>query len=353
MPRCIVCNDYYNPDDPDWGTRCRRCQSDNADWIRWQEGEPVEEGGLRGLLFFTEQYFHLPFLVIFTSLAFSLMATAGIWQNIRLPICLFVITATTLINLLIVYGVYEDRHKERERELLAQFRATIREKGPWLWLISQLQNLLLPMTVVGLVLLLTYAMMRSDLLRALARWLLFEPTLAPLTADQAARLSDLKERATQTLPVITLVGYAGGSIALTHFSSVLVARRYASRVSEALPDPIFLQGDLLMQVVQREVEKQLCQPGRSPSNNREPLQPRHDLGQESMQDVRKWNWETLERTPAGGIKLTARAECADSRVEESITGHRTKHPEFMDYVVEADPWGRIVKITPGERRSQY
>jgi hypothetical protein len=351
MPRCIVCNDYYNPDDPDWGTRCRRCQSDNADWIRWQEGEHVEEGGLRGLLFFTEQYFHLPFLIIFTSLAFGLMATAGIWRNIRLPICLFVITATTLINLLIVYGVYEGRHKERERELLAQFRATIREKGPWLWLISQLQNLLLPMTVVGLVLLLAYAMMRSDLLRALARWLLFEPTLAPLTADQAARLSDLKERATQTLPVIALVGYAGGSIALTRFSSVLVARRYASRVSEALPNPIFLQGDLLMQVVQSEVEKQLCQPGRSPSNSREPSQP--ESAQESIRDIDSWTWETLERTPAGGIKLIARAECADSRVEESVTGHRTRHPEFIDYIVEADPWGHIIRITQGERRSQY
>jgi hypothetical protein len=346
MPRCIVCREYF-----DLGTVCTRCQSDNARWIAWQKNEPVEQGGLRGLLFFTEQYFHLPFLIIFTSLAFGLMATAGIWRNIRLPICLFVITATTLINLLIVYGVYEGRHKERERELLAQFRATIREKGPWLWMISQLQNLLLLMTVVGLVLLLTYAMMRSDLLRALARWLLFEPTLAPLTADQAAQLSDLKERATQTLPVIALVGYAGGSIALTRFSSVLVARRYASRVSEALPNPIFLQGDLLMQVVQSEVEKHLCQPGRSPSNSREPSQP--ESAQESIRDIDSWTWETLERTPAGGIKLIAQAQCAGFRVEDRNTGRMMEYPQSMDYTVEADQWGRIVRITPGERRPQY
>jgi hypothetical protein len=72
-----------------------------------------------------------------------------------------------------------------------------------------------------------------------------------------------------------------------------------------------------------------------------------------MQDIRRWNWETLERTPAGGIKVIARAECADSRVEESITGHRTKYPEFIEYSVEADPWGHVIRITQGERRSQY
>jgi len=353
MPRCIVCNGYYNPDDPASGTRCQRCQSENANWIRWQENEPVEEGGLHGLLFFTEQYFHLPFLVIFTSLAFGLMATAGIWRVIRLPICLFAITTTTLVNLLIVYGVYQGRHKARERELLRQFRATLRKKGPWVWLSSQLQTLLIPVMVVGLILLLTYALMRSDLLRALVRWLVFEPTQASLTAEQAARLSDLKERAEQALPVIAMAAYITGSLTLTYFSSVLVAQQYTGRMGKALPDPIFLQGDLLMQVVQREVEKQLCQPGRPPSNSRESPQPWYDLGQESMQDVRRWRWETLERTPAGGIKVIARAECGDSRVEESITGHRTRHPEFMDYIVEADPWGHIIRVTQGERRSQY
>ena len=351
MPRCIVCNGYYNPDDPALGTRCQRCQSENANWIQWQEDEPVEEGGLRGLLFFTEQYFHLPFLVIFTSLAFGLMATAGIWRVIRLPICLFAITTTTLVNLLIVYAVYQGRHKARERELLAQFRATLRKKGSWVWLSSQLQTLLIPVLVVGLILLLTYALMRSDLLRALVRWLIFEPTQAPLTAEQAARLSDLKERAEQALPVIAMAAYITGSLTLTYFSSVLVAQQYTGRMKEALPDPIFLQGDLLMQVVQREVEKQLCRPGRPPSNSREPAQS--ESTQESIRDIDSWSWETLERTPAGGIKVIARAECADSRVEESITGHRTRHPEFIDYVVEADAWGRIISITQGERRSQY
>jgi predicted nucleic acid-binding protein len=348
MPRCIVCREYF-----DLGTVCTRCQSDNARWIAWQKNEPVEQGGLRGLFLFTEQYFHLPLLVIFTSLALGLMATAGIWRVIRLPICLFAITATTLVNLLIVYGVYQGRHRARERELLGQFRATLRKKGPWVWLSSQLQTLLIPVIVVGLILLLTYALMQSELLQALVRWLLFEPTQAPLTAKQAARLSDLKERAEQALPVVTLVAYITGSIALTYFSSVLVAQQYTGRMNEALPDPIFLQGDLLMQVVHSEVEKQLCQPGRSPSNNREPLQPWRNLEQESMKDIRRWNWETLERTPAGGIKVIARAECADSRVEESITGHRTKYPEFIEYSVEADPWGHVIRITQGERRSQY
>ena len=108
-----------------------------------------------------------------------------------------------------------------------------------------------------------------------------------------------------------------------------------------------------MQVVQEEVAKQLCQSQNTASNNRASLQPEHNREQEAVQKILKWTWDNLERTNDGGVKLIARAECADSLVEESITGHKTKYPEFMDYVVEADPWGHIIKITPGERRSQH
>jgi hypothetical protein len=348
MPRCIVCKEYF-----DLGTVCTRCRSDNTRWIAWQKNEPVEQGGLQGLLFFTEQYFHLPLLVVFTSLAFGLMATAGIWQIIRLPVCLLVVTATTLVNLTIVYGVYDGRHKARENELLAQFRATIRNKGPWVWLSPQLQTALILIIVLGSILILGYAIMESNLLRALLQWLLFEPTYRPLEPEQVSQLAEIKAKAAQALPIVFLIGYIGGSFALTYFSSMLLSRQHASRMNEALPNPIFLQGDLLMQVVQGEVEKQLYQTGRSQSNNRESPQPWHGLEQESMQNIRRWSWETLERTPAGGIKLIGRAECADSRVEESITGHRTKYPEFIEYSVEADPWGHIIRITQGERRSQY
>lgn len=348
MPRCIVCREYF-----DLGTVCTRCQSDNARWIAWQNNEPVEQGDLRGLLFFTEQYFHLPFLVVFTSLAFGLMATAGIWQIIRLPVLLLVVAATTLVNLIIVYEVYDGRHKARERELLAQFRATIRKKGPRVWLSPQLQSTLIPAIVVGAVALLAYAIVSSDLLRAVLQWLLFEPAYRSLEPEQVSQLSELRAKAEQALPIVLLFAYIGGSFALTYFSSMLLSGQYASRMNDTLPHPIFLQGDLLAKVVQEEVEKQLCQVGRSQSNNRESPQPWRDLGQESMQNVRRWSWETLERTPAGGIKLIARAECADSRVEESITGHRTKYPEFIEYSVEADPWGHIIRIAQGERRSQY
>ena len=353
MPRCIVCNDYYNPDDPDGGTTCQRCHSDNADWIKWQREQSIEQDDLHGLFLFTEQYFHLPWVVILTSLAFGLMGMAGAWRVIRLPLCPLVITVTTSIDLAIVYGVYAGRHRAREKKLLAQFRSTIRKKEPRVELSFQWQTILISMILVGLILLLTYALMSSALLRALVQWLLFEPAHAPLEPETAAQLSDLKKRANQVLPVILLVAYFAGSITLTYFSSTVVTQQYTGRLNEVLPNPIFLQGRLLMQVVQEEVAKQLCQTENPLSNNRASLQPEYKLEREPMQEVRKWTWDNLERTNDGGVKLIARAECADSRVEESITGHRTKYPEFIDYVVEADPWGHIIKITPGERRSQY
>jgi hypothetical protein len=77
------------------------------------------------------------------------------------------------------------------------------------------------------------------------------------------------------------------------------------------------------------------------------------LGQEAVRITGEWAWEDVERVRDGGIRLTARVECEDSRVEESITGHRTKYPEFVSYTIEADRWGRIIRITRGERASQY
>ena len=356
MPRCIVCKEYF-----DLGTVCTRCRSDNARWIAWQKNEPVEQGGVRGLLFFTEQYFHLPLLVVFTSLAFGLMATAGIWQIIRLPVCLLIVTATTLLNLTIVYEVYDGRHKARERELLAQFRATIRKKGPLVWLSPQLQSIVIPAIVIGLILILTYAIMSSDLLRAVLQWLLFEPTYRPLEPEQITQLTELKAKAEQALPIVLLFGYIGGSFALTYLSSTLLSRQYTSRMNETLPHPIFLQGDLLAKVVQEEIQRHLRQAGR-PSPVRQPPGPNTALfptenalasGQEATRSISRWIWENLERTNDGGIKLIAQAECEDSPVEESITGHRTKYPEFVSYTVRADRWGRIVSITRGARSSQY
>ena len=353
MPRCIVCKGYYNPDDPGWGTVCQRCHSDNADWVHWKRDQPIERGDLHGLFLFTEQYFHLPFIIILTSFAFGLMGTAGAWQMIRFFICLLVIIATAMTNVAIVYGAYQGRHRAREKELLAQFRATLRNKVPNVLLSTQWQTMLISIVIVGLILLLTYALMRSDLLRALAQWLLFEPAQAPLEPETEARLSQLRERAEQVLPIITLIGYVAISITLTLFSTKLLTQQYTARLNEVLPNPIFLQGRLLMRVVQDEVEKQLCQTENSTNNPQANPQSGHGPEQKSTPEVSRWTWDNLQRTNDGGVKLIARTECADSRVEESITGHRTKYPEFIDYVVEADPWGHIIKITPGERRSQY
>jgi hypothetical protein len=346
MPRCIVCREYF-----DLGTVCTRCQSDNARWIAWQKNEPVEQGGLRGLLFFTEQYFHLPLLVVFTSLAFGLMATAGIWQMIRLPVCLLVVTATTLINLTIAYEVYDDRHKARERELLAQFRATIRKKGPRVWLSPQLQSTLIPAIVVGAVALLAYAIVSSDLLRAVLQWLLFEPAYRSLDPDQVSQLAELKAKAEQALPIVLLIGYIGGSFALTYFSSMLLSGQYTSRMNDTLPHPIFLQGGLLARVVQEEAQRHLSREPRS-SAERQPLpQSRgHVLGRdnserETAEESQRWTWEELERTANGGIKLRAQEEPEQSKTAESSTEHRLKYAESPSYTIEADRWGRIIRVT--------
>jgi hypothetical protein len=220
---------------------------------------------------------------------------------------------------------------------------------------------LIPAIVIGLILILTYAIMSSDLLRAVLQWLLFEPTYRPLEPEQMTQLSELKAKAEQALPIVLLIGYIGGSFALTYFSSMLLSQQYASRMNDTLPHPIFLQGDLLVRVVQEEIQRHLRQAEapspvrRRPGSNTEPYQTENALasGGEAPLNISRWIWENLERTNDGGIKLIAQAECEDSPVEETITGLRTKYPEFVSYAVRADRWGRIVSITRGARSSQY
>ncbi len=352
MPECIVCKGYYSS-----GTACSRCGSDNGPWITWRQSVPVEQGSFWGLLHFTEPHFHMPFLLTATALAFGLMGIGGIWAGVNLGVRLLAVAVTVGACLVIVQGVYEGRHRLRIGYLLEQVKAASSRKGttqiPPIRLNMQWKTILIPVIAIGLFLLLAYALVQFELLWKLAAWLFLEPRGEPPPVPIP---DPVRARIAGALPLILMMGYIGIFPAFVYYSSMMLAQQYIQHMNEALPHPIFLRGDLLTAVVRAEVEKHLHQAGRpspaqsSSSQNRQPLQI---LGQEATRASGEWAWEDVERVRDGGVKLTARAEREDSRVEESITGHRTKYPEFVSYTIEADQWGRIIRITRGERASQY
>jgi len=181
MPECIVCKGYYEA-----GQLCKRCGSDNAPWVRWQASEPVEQGGLRGLLHFTEPHCHAPFLIITVALGFGLMGMAGLWERVNPAIRLLATVLTVGGCLVIIQEVYERRHKVRETELLARVRTGRPRKRIRIRLSAQLKTILMPALVVGLVLLLAYALIQSNVLWKLSEWLLLEhkEEVPPLPSEE-------------------------------------------------------------------------------------------------------------------------------------------------------------------------
>jgi hypothetical protein len=351
MPECIVCKGYYSS-----GTVCSRCGSDNKPWISWRHSVPVEQGNFWGLLHFTEPHFHMPFLLTATALAFGLMGIGGTWAGVNLGVRLLAVAVTVGMCLIIIQGIYAGRHRLRIDYLLEQIKTASSNQGarqiPKLRPSMQLRTILIPVMAIGLFLLLAYALVQFELVWKLAAWLFLEPMGdAPLLLPEEVRV-----RIAGALPLILMMGYIGVFPAFVYYSSMILAQQYANRVNEALPHPIFLRGDLLAKVVREEVERHLRQARRTSATQRSSSQNRQSLqilGQEAVRITGEWAWEDVERTRDGGIKLTARVECEDSPVEESITGHRTKYPEFVSYTIDADRWGRIIRITRGERASQY
>jgi hypothetical protein len=351
MPECIVCKGYYSS-----GTVCSRCGSDNKPWITWQQSVPVEQGSFWGLLHFTEPHFHMPFLLTATALAFGLMGIGGIWAGVNLGVRLLAAAMTVGLCLIIIQGIYAGRHRLRIDYLLEQVRAASSRKRttqiPPIRLNMQLKTILIPVVAIGLFLLLAYALVQFELLWKLAAWLFLEPRGdAPLLLPEEVRV-----RIAGALPLILMMGYIGIFPALVYLSSMMLAQQYIEHMNEALPHPIFLRGDLLTAVVRAEVEKHLHQAGRPSTGQRSSGQNRQTLqilGQEAARTSDEWTWEDVERIRDGGVRLTARAECEDSRVEEGITGHRTKYREFASYTIEADRWGRIIRIAQGPRESHY
>jgi hypothetical protein len=323
----------------------------------WRQSVPVEQERFWGLVHFTEPHFHIPFLLTATALAFGLMGIGGIWTGVNLGVRLLAVAVTVGVCLIIIQGVYEGRHRLRIDYLLEQVKTASSNQGarqiPKIRPSMQLKTILIPVIAVGLFLLLAYALVQFELLWKLSAWLFLEPRGEPPPLPIP---DEVRARIAGALPLILMMGYIGIFPALVYYSSMMLAQQYIQHMNEALPHPIFLRGDLLTAVVRAEVEKHLHQAERLSPAQRSSSQTRQSLqilGQEATRMSGEWTWEDIERIRDGGVKLTARAEREDSRVEESITGHRTKYREFASYTIEADRWGRIIRITQDARESQY
>ena len=351
MPECIVCKGYYTS-----GTTCPRCGSDNEPWNEWQKSEPVEKGGLEGLLHFTEPHLHAPFFLTAIALALGLMGIAGMWEGVNMAVRLLAVAITVVGCLVIIQGAYTGRHKLREDYMLAHVKTARSKKGSRIRFSVQLKVILTWVAVVGIILLLGWAFIRSEDLWKIVAWLLLESTdttpVPPLPAD-------IRQRIASALPLFFLLAYAGIFLALVYSSAKMLAHQYAEKASGVLPPPIFLQGDLLARIVQQEAQRHLSRAvppstiRKSPGKSGKPLKAEHSVRQEAAQKSGEWTWEDMERTDDGGIRFVARGKGEDSRIEESIAGHRTEYPQSVSYTVEADPWGRIIKITRGTSTPQY
>ena len=324
MPECIVCKGYYTS-----GTTCPRCGSDNEPWNEWQKSEPVEKGGLQGLLYFTEPHLHVPFFLTAIALALGLMGIAGMWEGVNMAVRLLAVAITVVGCLVIIQGAYTGRHKLREDYMLTHVKTARSKKGSRIHFSVQLKMILTWVAVVGIILLLGWAFIRSEDLWRIVAWLLLESTdttpVPPLPAD-------IRQRIASALPLFFLLAYVGIFLALVYSSAKMLAHQYAERASRKLPPPIFLQGELLARIVQQEAQRHLSR-----------VQPQSG----------GWIWEDMERTDDGGIRFTAWGKGEHSRVERSKTGDRTEYLQRVSYTIEADPWGRIVKIAHNPEPSQY
>jgi len=226
--------------------------------VRWRASEPVEKERLRGLFYFTYPHCCAPFLIITTALAFGLIGIAGLWEGVNLATRLLATTVTVLGGLIIVQGVYEQRHKLRETELLALVRPKRLRKKLDIQLSAQLKTILVPAIAVGLVLILAYSLIKSEVLWKLTDWLLLEPEEEKKEEELPQPSPDsFRSRVERAWPLILMGIYVGFCLSLTYSSSLMLSRRYAKRMNQVLPHPIFLEGEKLAQIVRREAEVEL------------------------------------------------------------------------------------------------
>ena len=344
MPECIVCKGYYEA-----GQSCGRCGWDNSPWDEWRAKHVEEQGKIEGLLAFYAPYLYLPFFTVLLAVAFGLMGLGGLWKGITPAAQLLALAVTVCGCLITALSAYGARHDIRVQELLNRVQRGHRA------LLGNLQFMAImrPALSILLVFLVTYAMITSDLVWDLTKSFLLDPAYLEhveqqeVLREQSDGMRILRTRIRQITPFTLMGMYVSFIISFNYFVSLMVARVYAQGLDRAVPKPLFLQEERLAQVVRRQAERILSGAAASAETGG---------GGESTgaeRGIKSWTWDEMERTDSGGVKLSATVECEDAGFEESVTGHRTKYPAFVVYTVKADPWGRIIGITRGERVSPY
>jgi hypothetical protein len=403
MSECIVCKGYYEP-----GQSCKRCGSDNAPWVKWQEDEPVEQKGFRGLRHFTEPHCHLPFFITIVALALGLMGIGGLWKKVNLFTCLLAAAVSVIFSLFALLGVYGRRHKLREDYLLERVKTAASKKKPKkvpeVHLKVESKTAFVPVAIAALILLLICVLVQSTTVWKLSEILFIVgdtptpiPTSSPETtptsmptptptptaireATEASTRPGLRERVKRAVPLIFVGGYVGLFPSLVYSSSMLLAQAYTKRMNQNLPQPIFLQDEKLAQIVRKEAEVEL---GRlDPERLRQKYPDSANISLMGyMQFEEQADLQLLRLTPS--VDMSTAVETAvegplspqvalwgqaatwvwdelvrtdDGGIEMKAARHEIYQlPRPTDksdhrphprvrYVVRADPWGRVIEI---------
>jgi len=345
VQECIVCKEHFSS-----GTVCPRCGIDNWPWLVQQARAPEEQEGIEGLLAFSAPYSYLPFFITGLALAFGLMGMGVFWKGIVLAARILAVAVTVCLCLIAAVAGYSARHEIREQELLNRVR-----RGLAALLGSvRFRAIVVPGFSLFLVLLITWAMIVSDLPWMLAKWFFLDPDYLEqgTQLERQGAVSDttpeeeqpeeeedkgLRTRIRQVLPFTLMGMYVAFMISFTYSASLQLALLYAQKMNKVLPEPIFLREDLLTKVVQREAARIVGRPITPIVVGGDEIPTRTEQG------PRNWTWDEMERTADGGIRLKAIVR-AGSKMDETLTGERTERPVYVTYVVEAGPWGRITKV---------
>ncbi len=360
MPECIACKGEYQP-----GFPCPRCGADTERWENWQL-RPEEQGGVEGLLAFTEPHLYLPFWIILLAVATGLLLLgSAVWEGLEPSIQVLLFALTVVGCFLAFQGTYERRHQVRVRNLLVQVQSGWRARlGRPLT-----QAVVAPALTLLLVFLMLAGTVSSPILRKLLCIFFFEEGYCKDPPPEG-----LREKLSESFPLLSALSYTGFMVSFTFSSTLMLAIRYARRMDRSLPMPVFLDDKRLARIVRQTAIHQLdrfqgmavrvtgiagvageldwgqYQP--SPTHAHSPgagyplahgqtLQQRARWG-ERYQYLGRWNWEELERTPDGGIRMRACAEVEET--QETMDGMQKKRWVTVVYTVTADPWGRIRRI---------